>query len=34
MAKRIMNTVMWVPDEASRKLYVQFGRDFVKALEQ
>ena len=26
--------VMWVPDEESRKLCVQYGRDFVKALEQ
>lgn len=26
--------VMWVPDEESRKLCVQFGRDFVRALEQ
>ena len=34
MAQRIMNKVMWVPDEESRKLSIQFGRDFVKALEQ
>ena len=34
MAKRITNKVTWVPDEESRKLCVQFGRDFVRALEQ
>jgi hypothetical protein len=34
MGQRIMNKVMWVPDEESRKLCVQYGRDFVKALKQ
>ncbi len=34
MGQRIMNKVMWVPDEESRKLSVQYGRDFVKTLEQ
>ena len=34
MAKRIMNKVMWVPDEESRKMSVRCGRDFVRALEQ